>query len=80
MTEKEIQNIRGDISAFTEITRDKHIKDGKKSNLLKKHNIKENKDTLTKTEQLKQQVQAKAQCIKRFTKGNKFYQHNKVLK
>ena len=64
--------MRGDISALTEITRGKHIKDRKKSNLLKKHNIKEDKDIPTKIEQLKQQVQAKAQRIKRFTKRNKF--------
>ena len=46
-------DMKGDVSA---LTRGKYIKDRKKSNLLKKHKIKEDKNIPTKIEQLKQQV------------------------
>ena len=64
---------------MTEITRGKYIKDKSKSNLLKMH-IKKDKDISTNIEQLNQQVQAKAQRIKTFTKRNKFYHHNQLFK
>ena len=79
MIEKEIQNMREDISALVEIIRGKYVKDRKQLNLLKKH-LKEGRDIPTNMEQLKRQVQAKAQHIKRFTKRNKFYHHNKLFK
>lgn len=78
--EKEIQTIRGDISALTEIKNGKCTKEKKRNQLFKKHKIKNPDDITATIEKLKQIIQAKAQRIRRFTKRNKFYQHNKLFK
>ena len=64
--EREICKIRGDISTLNEIKNEKSVKEKQKKALFSKHNIKQERQIPTIIEKLVQQLQAKAQRIRRF--------------
>ena len=58
--------MRGALSMPTELTRDSGISDRKKRKIMRRYQIKGERDTNTEKEKLKQKIQAKAQRLQRF--------------
>ena len=77
---KEIQKKRSDISILTEIQNGSKIRERKRKEIEKRYGIKKPGDVPTIKETLKQQIQAKAQRIKRFEKRNKHFRQNEIFK
>ena len=71
--EREICKIRGDISTLNEIKNEKSVKEKRKKALFSKHNIKQEKQIPTIIEKLVQQLQAKAQRMRRFERRRNFF-------
>ena len=78
--EKEIQKLRGQLSLLNELENGSNVKEKKKKQLERKYNIKQKEDMKTAKETLKQQIQAKAQRIRRFEKRSRFFRQNKIFK
>lgn len=70
---KEIQKKRSDLSILTEIQNGSNIRERKRKEIEKRYDIKKPGDVPIIKEKLKQQIQAKAQRIKRFEKRNKHF-------
>ena len=79
---KEIQKKRSDLSILTEIQNGSNIRESKRKEIEKRYDIdiKKPGDVSIIKEKLKQQIQAKAQRIKRFEKRNKHFRQNKIFK
>ena len=77
---KEIQKKRSDLSILTEIQNGSNIRERKRKEIEKRYDIKKPGDVPIIKEKLKQQIQAKAQRIKRFEKRNKHFRQNKIFK
>ena len=78
--EQKVKNKRSDLSILTEIMKGSFVKDKKRKELERKFNIKTKEDLGTTIETLKQQIQAKAQKLRRIEKRNKFYRQNTLFK
>ena len=77
---KEIQKKRSDLSILTEIQNGSNIRERKRKEIEKRYGIKKPGHVPTIKETLKQQIQAKAQRIKRFEKRNKHFRQNMIFK
>ena len=75
--ENNIREKRSDLSILVEMEKDSRIKERKRKQMLKRYNIKNQAHLATAKEVLKQQLQAKAQRIRRFAK---FFWQNKTFK
>ena len=78
--ENNIRKKRSDLSILVEMEKGSRIKERKQKQMLKRYNIKNPADLATAKEVLKQQIQAKAQRIRRFEKRAKFFRQNKIFK
>ena len=71
--EKEIEQMRAEISVLEEVSRGSKVKSGKVTKLKRKYKIRELEDIPPIKETLKQKVQAKAQHMRRYEKREKFF-------
>lgn len=78
--EKEILRKRSDVSVLSEMQKGSRIRGNRENQIKKRYNIKCVDDISVVREKLKQQIQAKAQRIRRFEKRNNFSRRNKVFK
>ena len=78
--EKDIEMKRKELSILTELEKDSRVKERKIRNIERKYNIRRNQNLTEVKEIIKQQMQAKAQRIRRFEKRTKFYRQNKTFK
>ena len=78
--QKSIDQKRKDLSTLTEIKAGKNVNIQKKKKLMKIYAIKNNDEIDNVRERLKQEIQAKAQRIRRYEKRSKFYRQNKLFK
>lgn len=78
--EKEILRKRSDVSVLSEMQKGSRIRGNRENQIKKRYNIKCVDDISVVREKLKQQIQAKAQRIRRFEKRNNFFRQNKVFK
>ena len=77
--DKEIENLRKEISLLEELQKDKEIRSGKARKVIRKYRIESNDKIPAIKEELKQRVQVKAQRVRRYVKRNKFYRQNKIF-
>ena len=77
--EKEIENMRSEISILTEIENGNNPKTRKSRKLKRKFKIKDPREIPSLKEELKQKMQAKAQRMRRFEKRSKFFRQNKIF-
>ena len=78
--QKQIDQLRGDISIITEYTNGNTTKIRRKlKTILKKHKITADKQFIAYKEDLKQALQAKAQRIRRYTNRSEQYKQNKMF-
>ena len=78
--ENNVRKKRSDLSILVELENGSRIKERKRKQMLKRYNIRNPTDLTTAKEVLKQQIQAKAQRIRRFEKRAKFFRQNKIFK
>ena len=78
--ENNIRKKRSDLSILVELENGSRIKERKRKQILKRYNIRNPTDLTTAKEVLKQEIQAKAQRIRRFEKRAKFFRQNKIFK
>ena len=78
--EQKIQEKRSDLSILTEIMKGSFVKDKKRKQLERKFNFKTKEDLCIVIETLKQQIQAKAQKMRRLEKRNRFFRQNKLFR
>ena len=78
--EKDIEMKRKELSILTELEKGSQVKERKIRNIERKYNIRRNQNLTEVKEIIKQQMQAKAQRIRRFEKRTKFYRQNKTFK
>lgn len=78
--ENEILRKLSDVSALTEKQKRSRIRGNRENQIKKRYNINFADDTPVVREKLKQQIQAKAQRMRRFVKRNNFFRQNKVFK
>ena len=78
--ENNIRKKCSDLSMLVELENGSRIKERKRKQMLKRYNIKNPADLTTVKEVLKQQIQAKAQRIRRFETRAKFFRQNKIFK
>ena len=78
--ENNIRKNKSDLSILVEMEKGSRIKERKQKQMLKRYNIKNPADLATAKEVFKQQIQAKAQRIRRFEKRAKFFRQNKTFK
>lgn len=78
--EKVILRKRSDVSVLSEMQKGSRIRGNRENQIKKRYNIKCVDDISVVREKLKQQIQAKAQRIRRFEKRNNFSRQNKVFK
>ena len=77
--DKEIEDMRCEISILTEIENGNNPKTRKSRKLKRKFNLKNHAEIPVLKEELKQKMQAKAQRLRRFEKRSKFYRQNKTF-
>ena len=77
--DKEIENLRKEISLLEELQKDKEIRSGKARNVIRKYKIESNDKIPSIKEEVKQKLQVKAQRVRRYVKRNKFYRQNKIF-
>jgi len=78
--ELEIKKLRTNISIIEELQKGSNVQNAKADKIKKKFGIK-NQDDIAKTkESLKQQVRAKAQRLRRYTKRANFFRQNKTFR
>ena len=75
--ERDIQNKRGDLSVLSEMARGNEIGQRKSSQMKRKYDIKIQHDITNAMEKIKQEIQAKAQRVRRYEKRSKQYHQNK---
>ena len=73
---KAVESCTGGYGRF----RCQRVKERKRKQMLKRYNIRNPTDLTTAKEVLKQEIQAKAQRIRRFEKRAKFFRQNKIFK
>ncbi|XP_070411336.1 golgin subfamily A member 6-like protein 25 [Nothobranchius furzeri] len=78
--EKDILKKRKDLSLLTEIEKGTITNKRKERQMKKRYNIQDTTDIVEAKEKLKQQIQAKAQRIRRYEKRSKHFRHNNVFK
>ena len=80
--QKQIDQLRGDISIITEYTNGNTTKKirRKLKTILKKHKITADEQLIACKEDLKQALQAKAQRLRRYTKRSEQYKQNKMFR
>ena len=78
--ENNIRKNTSDLSILVEMKKGSRIKERKQKQMLKRYNIKNPADLATAKEVFKQQIQAKAQRIRRFEKRAKFFRQNKTFR
>ena len=80
--QKQIDQLRGDISIITEYTKGSITKKirRKLKTILKKHKITADEQLIACKEDLKQALQAKAQRLRRYTKRIEQYKQNKIFR
>ena len=77
--QKQIDQLRGDISIITEYTNGNTTNEIRRKHL-KKHQITASEQLIACKEDLKQTLQAKAQRIRRYTKRSEQYKQNKLFR
>ena len=77
--EKEIETMRGDMSILSETERNKVPKTRKARKVIRKYKITNAVDIPSIYEELKQNIQVKAQRERQFDNCNKFYWQNKIF-
>ena len=77
--DKEIENLRKEISLLEGHQKGKEIRSGKARKVIRKYKIESNDKIPTIKEELKQKLQVRAQRIRRYVKRNKFYRQNKIF-
>ena len=78
--QKEIDKLRGELSLLSEYEKGSNMKEKKMKHLERKFKIKTQGGVTEAKEILKQQIQAKAQRIRRYEKRGKFFRQNKIFK
>ena len=78
--ENNIRKNTSNLSILVEMKKGSRIKERKQKQMLKRYNIKNPADLATAKEVFKQQIQAKAQRIRRFEKRAKFFRQNKTFR
>ena len=80
--QKQIAQLRGDISIITEYTKGNTTNKIKRKlkTICKKHKITADEQLIACKDDLKQALQAKAQRIRRYTKRSEWYKQNKMLR
>ena len=80
--QKQIDQLRGDISIITEYTNGNTANKirRKLKTILKKHKIATDEQLMVHKENLKQALQAKAQRIRRYTKRSEHHKQNKMFR
>ena len=78
--EESIRANRTDLSRLNEMLRNSMMAEKKRRQTIKKYNISTRNDVLKAMEMLKQQIQAKAQRLRRFDKRAKFFYQNNIFK
>ena len=76
--EREIEHMQGELSILTELQREINVKGRACITLKRKYKI--NKDSIICKKTVKQKMQLKAQRLRRYEKGNKFYCQNVTFK
>ena len=77
--DREIENLRKEISLLVVLRKDKEIRSGKARKVVRKYRIESNDKIPAIKEELKQKLQVKAQRVRRYVKRNKFYRQDKIL-
>ena len=77
--EKEIEQMRGDLSIISELQRGIDVKGRKCRRMIKIHQLTKENITSVK-ETIKQKMQLKAQRIRRYERRSKFYRQNMIFK
>ena len=75
--EKEIKELRIDLSILTELTKDNGMTERKRRKIRRKYSVKNENDIDIAKEQVRQLIQAKAQRVKRFEKREKQFKQNR---
>ena len=78
--QKIIDQKRADLSTLTEMKRGGNVNQKKRNTLVKIYKIKSHEDYDIARERLKQEIQAKAQRIRRYEKRSRFYRQNLIFK
>uniref|UniRef100_A0A8C6P0Q3 Reverse transcriptase domain-containing protein n=1 Tax=Nothobranchius furzeri TaxID=105023 RepID=A0A8C6P0Q3_NOTFU len=78
--EKDILKNRKNLSLLTEMEKGNITNKRKKRQMKKRYDIQDTTDIVEAKEKLKQQIQAKAQRIRRYEKRSKHFRHNHVFK
>ena len=79
-TEKEINELRGELSILDELMRGVKVKSRILNTMKKKYKIKKSDDLTPLKETLKQKIELKVQRLRRYEKRTKFYRQNNILK
>ena len=79
-TEKEINELRGEVSILDELMRGVKVKSRILNTMKKKDKIKKSDDLTPLKETLKQKIALKSQRLRRYEKRTKFYRQNNILK
>ena len=79
-TEKEISELRGEVSILDELMRGVKVKSRILNTMKKKYKIKNSDDLTPLKETLKQKIELKVQRLRRYEKRTKFYRQNNILK
>lgn len=77
--QKDIETKRKELSIIAELEKGHRVKERKVRNIERKYNIRRNQSLAEVKGIIKQQMQAKAQRIRRFEKRCKFYRQNKTF-
>ena len=78
--EKDMEKKRSDLSILTEIQNKSEVKPRKQRKIKRRYNIKKMEDIPEVKEKLKQQIQAKAQRIRRYEKRGKQLRQTTIFK
>ena len=78
--EKDIQYKRSDLSVLSEMEKGAKVNQRQQRRMKRKYNIKDARDIPEVVEQLKQQILAKAQRVRRYLKRGKFFRQNRLFK
>ena len=73
--EADIQKKRGDLSALSKMTRGNEISQRRSRRMKRKYDIKIQHDITNIMEKIKQEIQPKAQRVRRYVKGSKYHQN-----
>ena len=77
--EKEIKELRIDLSILTELTKDNGMTERKRRKIRRKQSVKKENDIDIAKEKVRQLIQAKAQRVRRFEKREKHFKQNRTF-